>query len=354
MKNSGIYGGDCAIRYPENPLIVPSMVVPSRDGLVVECVLNPGAFEFNGRIGLLVRVAERPVQEQGWISTVVIGESGEMETIRFRIGDPEVDASDARLIHHQGVTYLTTLSHLRLAWSDDGVTFDIEPDPALQGRVKGECYGIEDARVTRIEGSYYITYTAVSDKGHGVGMMTTNDWKVFDDGGMILPHPNKDCAIFGEKIDGRYWMHHRPTSTEFGGNCIWSAVSNDLIHWGRHQFVVGPRPGMWDAGRVGAGAAPIRTEHGWLSIYHGATPEHRYGLGLLLLDIADPSKVLARSVMPIMEPIAPYEASGFLNGVVFTNGHIVRGDNVTVYYGAADRVICAADFSIRQLLDSFP
>ena len=109
---------------------------------------------------------------------------------------------------------------------------------------------------------------------------------------------------------------------------------------------------MWDSARIGAGAEPIKTDQGWLCIYHGADENHRYCLGGLLLDGEDPSRVIARSIAPIMEPLAPYEQTGFFGNVVFTNGHVLDGDTVTVYYGASDEVICGARFSIREILDS--
>jgi predicted GH43/DUF377 family glycosyl hydrolase len=110
------------------------------------------------------------------------------------------------------------------------------------------------------------------------------------------------------------------------------------------------RPGMWDSKRVGAGAAPIKTKDGWLEIYHGANEKHQYGLGALLLDLKDPSKVIARSKDPIMLPKAEYELTGFFGNVVFTNGHIVKGDVLTVYYGASDEVVCGATFSVEEIL----
>jgi len=340
------------LRVPTNPLLAPADVPPSRPDFVVECVLNPGAFVWEGRIGLLLRVAERPQQEAGWISTPLLSADGEVEIRRFRRDDPEIDLTDPRLIRHRGVTYLTTLSHLRLAWSSNGARFIVEEKPALIGHGANENYGVEDARVVRIGDTFHLTYTAVSDKGHGVGLATTTDWSSFERRGTILPPPNKDCAIFGRAIDGKFWMHHRPTTNDFAGHCIWSAVSEDLVHWSDHRFVAAPRPGCWDEARVGAGAAPIETEHGWLSIYHGATRDHRYCLGLMLLDSRDPSKVLARSVAPIMEPQADYEAAGFLGGVIFTNGHVLSDDKLTIYYGAADRVVCAARCSLQSLLST--
>jgi predicted GH43/DUF377 family glycosyl hydrolase len=109
---------------------------------------------------------------------------------------------------------------------------------------------------------------------------------------------------------------------------------------------------MWDSARVGAGAAPLKTSEGWLAIYHGADHDNRYCLGALLLDLDDPSQVLARSKDPIMEPVEPYEKEGFLGNVVFTNGHVLSGDELTLYYGASDTVICSALFSLQSILDS--
>ena len=112
------------------------------------------------------------------------------------------------------------------------------------------------------------------------------------------------------------------------------------------------RKGMWDASRIGAGAAPIKTERGWLVIYHGADDASRYCLGALLLDLKDPRKVLARSDAPVMEPLEAYERNGFFGDVVFTNGHVVEGDELTLYYGASDTVICSATLSIRAVLNT--
>jgi predicted GH43/DUF377 family glycosyl hydrolase len=107
---------------------------------------------------------------------------------------------------------------------------------------------------------------------------------------------------------------------------------------------------MWDEARIGAGGAPIRTSVGWLEIYHGASAKHRYCLGALLLDLDDPSIVLARSEQPLMEPVAMYEQTGFFGNVVFSNGHYVEGDTIHLYYGASDEVICGAKLAISEIL----
>ena len=344
---------EIAKRFLENPLLAPSSIKPSRPDMTIECLLNPGIFEFDGKIWMLMRVAERPNQLEGFISFPRYNASGEIEILQFEKKDPDVDFSDPRIIRYQGTEYLTTLSHLRLVCSDDGITFG-EPNgfAPIFGRDALESYGIEDCRVTEIEGIYYLTYTMVSHVGVGVGLMETRDWKNFVRHGMILPPHNKDCALFPEKINGKYYALHRPSSPYLGGNYIWIAESPDLLHWGNHQCIATTRTGKWDSARVGAGAAPIRTSVGWLEIYHGADAQHRYCLGALLLDQNDPSRVIARSEHPIMIPSADYELTGFFGQVVFTNGHIVEGDRIRMYYGASDEVICGAELSITEVINT--
>ncbi|EDM37206.1 hypothetical protein PBAL39_05388 [Pedobacter sp. BAL39] len=343
---------DQALRFTQNPLLSPKDLNPSREGLEITCLLNPGVFTFENKTWLLVRVAERPAQQEGIISFPVLTGDG-IEIIEIATADPDLDAGDPRVIRYKGVDYLTTLSHLRMLCSDDGIHF-YEPEgyPYLQGETTQEAFGVEDCRVSLIEGTYHLTYTAVSGQGVGVGLRTTKDWKQFASEGMIIPPHNKDCAIFEERINGKYYALHRPSSVDLGGNYIWIAESPDGIYWGKHQCIIRTREGSWDSARVGAGAAPIKTDQGWLEIYHGADAGHRYCLGAFLLDLDDPTKVLARTDDPIMVPTAEYETSGFFGHVVFTNGHVVNGDELTIYYGAADEFVCGAKFSIAELLSS--
>ncbi|MES2809072.1 MAG: glycoside hydrolase family 130 protein [Bacteroidota bacterium] len=341
---------DIAKRFPENPLLAPKDVKASEDGLQIICLLNPGVFTFEGKTWLIVRVAENAVQKEGSIFFPVLNELGQTEIVELPAEHPELITTDPRVIRYMGLDYLTTLSHLRLMCSDDGVNF-YEPEGygSLFSKGKLESFGIEDCRVTFLEGKYYLTFTAVSGNGVAVGMRTTTDWKTFENHGVIIPPHNKDCAIFEEKINGLYYCLHRPSSVDIGGNYIWLAQSPDGVHWGNHKCIVKTRLDNWDSQRVGAGAAPIKTEKGWLEIYHGANKEHQYCLGAVLLDLNDPSKVLARTDAPIMKPTEPYELSGFFGNVVFTNGHVVNGDTITIYYGASDEFVCGAKFSIQEI-----
>ncbi len=348
------YPMDIAKRFTANPILAPKDAPPSIDGVVVECLLNPGVYEFEGKVHLLLRMAERRKQEEGVVSTIVADGNapGGMRTVAYALDDPRLNYDDSRIFTYDNVCYLTTRSHLRHAVSEDGVHFTVDATPMLLGTDPLETFGVEDSRVVRMGDTYYITYTAVSESGVGVALKTTRDWRRFESFGMILPPHNKDCPVFDRKIDDRYACFHRPSGVDVGGNFIWYATSPDLVHWGNHRCVARTREGMWDEQRIGAGAAPILTDKGWLEIYHGANHQSRYCLGALLLDKDEPWKILARSQEPIMEPLAAYEQEGFFGNVIFSNGHIVRGDEVTLYYGASDEVICGATLSIQEILST--
>ena len=352
MKTAALSVKDIATRFKENPLLSPADLEPSTPGLEITCLLNPGVFTFEDKTWLIVRVAERPAQKKNLLSFPILTETGSIQIIEIPKNDPELKATDARVINYKGVDYLTTLSHLRLLCSDDGINF-YEPEgyQSLVGQGMLQTFGIEDCRVTFIRNKYYLTFTAVSGNGVGVGLRTTRDWKSFQSYGMILPPHKKDCAIFEEKINGVFYALHRPSSVDIGGNYIWLAESPDSIHWGNHKCIIKTRENGWDSARVGAGASPIRTAKGWLEIYHGANQQHEYCLGAFLMDINDPSIVIARTEAPIMVPTADYEVSGFFGNVVFTNGHIVHpdGDTITIYYGASDEFVCGAQFSIQEI-----
>lgn len=338
-------------RHGQNPLLSPKDLKPSQPEMVIECLLNPGAFTYGGKIGIVLRVAERTKQKEGTVSVPIYDEMGRLKIREFPLDDPKLDSSDARVITYDGEQYLTTISHLRVLFSTDGVNFEETTEyPPIFGQGTYESYGIEDCRVSQIKDTYYLTYTMVSSNGVGVGLKTTLDWKKFKSHGMIFSPHNKDCAIFEETVNGKYYAFHRPSSPELGGNYMWVAESMDGMHWGNHKCIARTRPDRFDSARLGAGAAPIKTEKGWLAIYHGADHQHRYCLGALLLDLEDPSKVLSRSEVPIMEPEEAYEKVGFFGEVIFTNGHVIDGDDIHMYYGASDEHVALATLSISEIL----
>ena len=341
-------------RFSNNPLFTPACIQPSRPDLEVLCVFNPAATIFQGRRLLMLRVAETPVTEKGYAATPVVDyETGETSIRRFRADDPDLKMNDPRAFTYKGETFLTSLSHLRIAVADDNGNFSVEPKPAIYPAGRYETFGVEDARITPLDGHYYINYTAASPQGVVTSLVRTNDFKTFERLGVIFGPDNKDVAIFPEKINGRYHAFHRPAVKHCGLPSIWNASSEDLRDWGRHEFVAGPRPGQWDCERVGAGSPPIKTPHGWLAFYHASDHTSRYCLGAMLLDLDEPWRVLARPDEPFFVPEADYEINGgFMPNIVFHNGTIDPGDGtLELYYGGGDLVTCGARVQISDLLD---
>lgn len=338
-------------RFNQNPLIRPTDVQPSRSDFQVIGAFNAAVARYEGKILLLVRIAERPKErDPNWlISPIWNTDTGEID--QYRVPRKQADTSDPRIFRYQDKVYLTSISHLRLARSSDGVHFEIDTQPALEPATPTESFGLEDPRITQIDGAFWITYKAVSKHGITTSLAHTRDFQTFTRHGTLFCPENLDVVLFPEKIRGLYAAWTRPVGNLIGSPTIWAARSPDLLHWGDHQPVLWPRPGKWDAARVGSSCVPFRTEKGWLEIYHGASPDDVYGVGTVLIDHNDPTKVLARSDVPWMKPDAPYEKGGFFGDVVFPCGADVRSDgSIVVYYGAADESICAATTSIDELL----
>jgi len=342
-------------RYPENPLITPADVPPSRGDFEVVCAFNAGAAKYGDEIILLMRVAERAIGDDKVARVPILncdGGSPEIEIREFDRSDASINFGDSRVICTPGRVYLTTLSHLRIARSTDGRRFTVDPKPAIFPDRPSEAFGVEDPRITEIEGMYYVAYKSVSPSGICIGLAVTKDFQKFEKRGIIFCPENMDVCIFPEKVNGRYAALHRPVSGFSGSPNMWIAYSTDLINWGDHHLLLEVRRDGWDAERVGGGLVPIRTDRGWLEIYHAPDFVGRYCLGAVLLDPNEPHKVLARGGSPIFAPEAPYETDGFVPNVVFSCGGLVGGDKVSIYYGAADTVIAGADMSLCEILDS--
>lgn len=340
-------------RSPRNPLIRPRDVKPSRSDFEVMCAFNPGATLMNGKTILLVRVAERPIPEAGYVSTAILDPErpGALKLMRIRRGDPELSEDDPRAFTWRGQVWLTSISHLRMAVSDDGHNFRVADTPTMAPEHPWEEFGIEDPRIIRLDDWYWITYSAISRQGVSTAIARTRDFTRFEKLGIIFCPDNKDIAIFPERIGGRWWCFHRPAVKQLGTPSIWLASSPDLIDWGRHSHLIGPRPGRWDCERVGCGAQPIRTPEGWLEIYHASDEKICYRSGALLLDIEDPTRIIARSDEPIFSPEAPYETAGFMANVIFNNGLVERGGGkVDLYYGTADEMTAMATMDVSGVL----
>jgi predicted GH43/DUF377 family glycosyl hydrolase len=341
-------------RSPYNPIIKPNDVKPSREDFEVVGVFNAGVAHFEDEVILLVRVAERPISANPNVTLVGIYDvaKGDIVLKEFLKDDPENDFSDPRLIIRPTETYLTSISHLRMARSNDGISFEIEDGPSISPANEYETFSIEDCRISLIGGVYYLTYVAVSPLGVTTCLASTKDFNHFQRHGVIFCPDNKDVVLFPARIDGKYYALHRPASADFKTSEVWLAESVDLRCWGNHRRLMGLRTGFWDESRIGAGAVPFKVEDGWLEIYHGADRNNRYCLGAVLLDGRQPWKVIARTEKPILQPQADYETEGFFGNVVFTCGLLCEDDKLKIYYGAADTTVCYAELPLQDVLEN--
>lgn len=301
-------------------------------------VLNPGAIVHDAKVWMLYRA------------------SAEQEAYRIYIG---------------------------LAASPDGFHFERVSDrpivsPGQQGEFDAGC--VEDARVTRTDDWFYVTYAcrawppAWHWKGKRLpnppeqtptwlenlsrtGLARSKDLRSWEKLGPITRDDvdDRDAILFPEKVAGRYVMLHRPTTwCGEGYPCqrpsIWLTWSDDLLHWeGEHLLAQPEQP--WEARKIGGSTPPIKTDAGWLTLYHGVDDAGVYRVGVMMLDLEDPRKVIARAPEFLMEPEAEFEKVGIVPNVVFPCGAVVLGDELFVYYGGADQVCCVATASLQQLID---
>lgn len=345
-------------RFENNPILSPKDIKPSRDDFFVTGVLNAGAFEFDGQYCWMVRIAEAFIQDNDQVlktpQTDLEAGWPNMHCTEFRKDDEALDFSDSRIVWYKDKRikpWITNISHLRMARSDDGKHFEIDESVQIVPADKYEQFGVEDPRVVKIDDTYLITYSAISRHGVTSNLITTKDFKEFDRKGPLFVPDNKDIAIFPEKVRGQYVAFHRPSVSMLGKPDIWIAFSDDLIHWGNHQAIMYGREGKFDSQRIGCGPEPIKTDKGWLELYHGSD-DKAYYMGAVLLDLDDPTKVVARSEEPILTPEEPYELEGFFANVVFANGQIVHDDGkIYLYYGGADAFMAGCETSIDEIFE---
>ncbi len=254
------------------------------------------------------------------------------------------------------------ISHLTAARSLDGVTaWRIDPGPTLSPcpeKYPEEIWGLEDARITRIDALqlWAVVFVAYSRGGPLVSLATTKDFQQFERLGVIMPPEDKDAAIFPVRFGGRWAMLHRPVTASAGfGAHIWLSFSPDMKHWGDHQVVIPARKGgWWDANKIGLSPPPLQTEKGWLILYHGVRTTAGgciYRLGLALLDPEDPTRLLARSDEWVFGPEQAYETTGDVDKVVFPCGWVAEKDFLRLYYGGADKCIALATARIPEILE---
>jgi len=273
---------------------------------------------------------------------------------------------NAGVIKHDGRYVMLFRSHLRngrsiigLATSDDGFQFHVHPEPFMTpAREEPFClyeeFGVEDPRICLVEEEYLITYSAYSRHGVRVALARTTDFKRIDRIALITQADYRNVVIFPCRFDARYARLDRPHS-EISPWSIWISFSPDLIHWGDSRVVIKPQPYHWDEMKIGPGATPIRTEKGWLNIFHGVFKTMDgaiYRLGVALHALDDPSQILGVADQWILQPEDPWEVTGHVHNVVFTCAAVAEEDgSVKIYWGGADTVMCVGTARIDDLID---
>lgn len=246
---------------------------------------------------------------------------------------------------------------LHAGFSNDGVSWQIEPEPiewVLPEEVENPVYGY-DPRVVSLDGRHYVVWC---NGWHGptIGLGVTDDFRRFEMVENALLPFNRNGVLFPRRVHGRYMLLSRPSDpghTPFGE--IFLSQSDDMVHWGRHRWVMGPSQ-PWESTKIGAGPAPIETTEGWLLIYHGVLTScsgYVYHWGACLLDLEEPWKVRARGSSYLMAPHEPYERVGDVPNVVFPCAALADGatGRLAIYYGAADTVTALAFAEIGELVE---
>jgi predicted GH43/DUF377 family glycosyl hydrolase len=245
-----------------------------------------------------------------------------------------------------------------VARSSDGVRFRVAGEnmvrpPEEYPYVQHE--GIFDTRITPIEGSFYITYNVASRLGGRILLARTADFSAIETLGYITAPDHRNCVLFPERIGGSYARLERPNVGDAGD--IYLSFSPDLIHWGRTRLVLERNTRYWESAKIGPGAPPVKTEAGWLIIYHGCRESmngFQYSMGAMLLDLADPARVIGKLRDCLMWPEEIYERVGQVNNVVFPTAALRfrDEDELMIYYGAADTCMGLATASVSELVSA--
>lgn len=309
------------LRHPANPILSADQV-PFRSDLV----FNAGVAWFEGRYVMVFR------NDYGW----------------------------------DGSTFEGT--NLGFAESSDGIHWKVGPDPCFAMR-DDEVMRAYDPRLTVIDERCYMCFAV--DTRHGIrgGIAVTDDFRRFDLLHLTVPD-NRNMVLFPETVNGRYLRLERPFPVYSRGGRdrfdIWYSESPNLRFWGRSQLVLGVEDVPFSNDKIGPAAPPVRTDAGWLCLFHGVHRDpsrgkngwepqwqKRYYAGILLLDLDDPYKVIGMSKEPLLTPEASYEVEGgFRNHVIFPTGMILEDDGeMKIYYGAADTVMCLATARVDELLE---
>lgn len=244
-----------------------------------------------------------------------------------------------------------------VARSKDGVHFEVSPEPIsypLREIERGRGAHRFDMRITPLDGVFYVCHAIWLEKlGSVIGIARTEDFKNFEPLPFVSPPSNRNAVLFPERVNGLYARLERPQDVDGSGQ-IWVSYSPDLRYWGDSMPVDMP-PTAWSTCKSGAGTIPIKTDAGWLIIYHAtaktASTENYY-LGAMILDLHNPAKVVAAPKRFILAAEELYECIGQVPNVVFTGGAVeMENGDLNVYYGGADTRVCLATTTVQRLVE---
>ena len=346
-------------------LVTPKMIKPSSKKLKVIGTINPAAVRRNdGKIVLYVRVIERVrtlETEKYCYSPRMVGEK------RFKIKIDKFSKknvsknSDFDVLFKDNTKRLTFISHLRKILLDESglKVLSIDKKPSFYGVSDDSELGVEDPRIVKIDEQYVMTYVSLSrDENISTSIAFSKDLEKWDKKGIIFGEQDKDVVIFPEKIKGRYVALDRPESNfQFSSPHIWIAYSKDLTSWGKLKSMEAPNEKNKFYWRMGAGCPPIKTERGWLLIYHTVKSREKiyvyYG-SAALLDLKNPAKILAKS-NPILSPVNSYELKLYQKKrIVFPTGIVLdkNKEDLLVYYGGGDVVTAVRKIPLKKIMSS--
>jgi predicted GH43/DUF377 family glycosyl hydrolase len=254
------------------------------------------------------------------------------------------------------------VSSLGYAAMTDGETIlNRSAEPALAPGDPWEELGCEDPRITAFDGTFYVFYTAYSRRGPRVALASTTDFRNYERYGVVGPdYDDKDAALFPELIGGKFAVVHRiePNievaffdSIKQMERVSQNPYSKNYLKRIKANTIIRPL-NKWEEQKVGIGPPPIRTDAGWIVIYHGVDSNTVYRAGAALLDLENPCRVIARTPEPILEPEEEFERVGVVPNVVFPEGAVLIKNELRVFYGGADRVCCVASIPMKLLIET--
>ncbi len=314
-------------RHTQNPILTRTDIPPIPPELVdVTSVFNPGAIKDGNTYRLMLRVQSRSRE-----TFLVMAES--IDGVRFKV--------ENKIVHFKGIE-----------------------------NVVGKVYHIYDARITKLQGRFYIMFAMDMQDGCQLGLGVTDDFKAFDFLGITSNEDIRNGVLFSEKIKGKYYRMDRPNKSRHSGgptsgSTIWLSESENLLDWQPTAPLIDGRFHYWDE-YIGSGPPPVKTRKGWLHVYHGVAghfgSSNIYQGGVILLDLNNPAILLGRCRCNILEPREIWELAGQVPNVTFPSGIIVEkldnegfaleNSEVKIYYGAADTSVGLLLTTISELIDA--